>query len=511
MRALLSVSNRDGLVDFARALHGAGSELVSTGGTGGYLEDNGLPVIQVSDVTGFPEIMDGRVKTLHPKIHGGILARRDLPDHLDQLDVHEIAPIDFVVGNLYPFVETVSGGGVSLQDALEQIDIGGPTLIRAAAKTFPDVVVVVDPSDYGWIAERLGASSGGAVEISHDERRELARKAFQHVAWYDTAVAGYLGGGARPSGDEITLGYTRLAELRYGENPHQEAAVYADALSSGGIVRAEQLHGGEMSFTNFLDADAAWGVVADFAAPAAAVIKHTNPCGLAVHDDQPTAYRRAFEGDSVSAYGGIVGFNRPVTASTAEAMRGVLYHIIAAPDYEPGALEILRKRKQLRILKVEPATGPLAASEVRRISGGALVQGADILDEDPSEWKVVTERRPTESEMADLAFAWKAGKHIKSNTIVLAKDNTLVGMGAGQPNRVTSVHLALRIAGEKARGSSLASDAFMPFADNVEMAAEGGVTAVVQPGGSIRDDEVVAAADRLGLAMVFTGVRHFKH
>ena len=507
MRAILSVSKREGLVDFARALHRAGFELVSTGGTGQHLADAGLPVTQVADVTGFPEMLDGRVKTLHPKIHGGILARRDLPDHRDQLARHDIAPIDFVVVNLYPFVETVSRDGVTLQDALENIDIGGPTLIRAAAKTFPDVAVVVDPSDYGWIAERLDA----AAELSHEERRELARKAFQHVAWYDTAVAGYLGDGARPAGDEITVGYTRLAELRYGENPHQEASVYADALSSGGIVRAEQLHGGAMSFTNFLDADAAWGVVSDFDEPAAAVIKHTNPCGLAVHEDQPTAYTRAFEGDSVSAYGGIVGFNRVVTAETAEAMRGVLYHIIAAPDYEQGALEILRKRKQLRILKVAPTIGPMAATEVRRISGGALVQSVDVLAEDPTDWKVVTERRPTESEMADLAFAWKAGKHVKSNTIVLAKDNALVGMGAGQPNRVTSVHLALRIAGDRAVGSSLASDAFMPFEDNVEMAAEGGIAAIAQPGGSIRDDEVIAAADRLGLAMVFTGVRHFKH
>ena len=511
MRALFSASNLEGIVDFARALHRAGFELLSTGGTGRHLADAGLPVTQVSDVTGFPEILDGRVKTLHPKIHGGILARRDLADHRDQLARHEIAPIDVVVVNLYPFVETVSRDGVTLQDALENIDIGGPTLIRAAAKTFPDVAVVVDPSDYGWLAERLGAAAGGTVELSQDERRGLARKAFQHVAWYDTAVAGYLGGGARPSGDEITLGYTKLAGLRYGENPHQEAAVYGDVLSAGGIVRAEQLHGGDLSFTNFLDADAAWEVVCDFVAPAAAVIKHTNPCGLAVHEDQPTAYRRAFEGDSVSAYGGIVGFNRTVTAVTAEAMRGVLYHIIVAPDYEPGALDILSKRKQLRILKVEPAVGPLAATDVRRVSGGALVQSADALAEDPAAWKVVTERQPTASEMEDLAFAWRVGKHIKSNTIVLAKDNTLVGMGAGQPNRVTSVHLALRIAGEKARGSSLASDAFMPFADNVEMAAEGGVAAIAQPGGSIRDDEVIEAADRLGMAMVFTGVRHFKH
>ena len=506
MRALLSVSNREGILDFARSLHRAGVELVSTGGTGAYLSGAGLRVTQVSDVTGFPEILDGRVKTLHPRIHGGILARRDLPAHRDTLARHDIAPVDFVVVNLYPFVDTVSAGGVTLQDALENIDIGGPTLIRAAAKTFPDVAVVVDPADYGWIAERLDGA-----ELSHEERRELARKAFQHVAWYDTAVAGYLGGGGPPSGDEITLGYAKLADLRYGENPHQQAAVYGDALSSGGIVRAERLHGGDMSFTNFLDADAAWAVVSDFDEPAAAVIKHTNPCGLAVHDDQPTAYRRAFEGDSVSAYGGIVGFNRTVTAATAEAMRGVLYHIVVAPGYNQGALDVLRKRKQLRILEVEPASGPLAGTEVRKISGGALVQTADVLDEDPAAWKVVTERRPTDAELDDLAFAWKAGKHVKSNTIVLAKDDTLVGMGAGQPNRVTSVHLALRNAGDKAAGSSLASDAYMPFADNVELAAEGGVAAVAQPGGSIRDDEVIAAADRLGIAMVFTGVRHFKH
>jgi phosphoribosylaminoimidazolecarboxamide formyltransferase/IMP cyclohydrolase len=511
MKALLSASDLEGIVEIAKALVQAGFELVSTGGTGRYLADAGLPVTQVSDVTGFPEILGGRVKTLHPRLYGGILARRDLPDHQDQLALHGIDPIDFVVVNLYPFVETVSRAGVTLEDALENIDIGGPALIRAAAKTFPDVAVVVDPLDYGWLAERLNAARGGKVEISQDERKELARKAFQHVAWYDTAVTRYLNGGARPSGDELTFGYTRLAELRYGENPHQEAAVYADTLSAGGIVSAKQLYGIELSFTNFLDADAAWVAVSDFAEPAAVVIKHTNPCGLAAHPDQPTAYRRAFEGDSISAYGGIVGFNRIVTAATAEAMRGVLYHIIVAPDYEPEALEILKKRKQLRILEVAPADGPLAGTDVRRVSGGALIQTTDVLDEDPASWKVVTERKPTADELRDLAFAWKVGKHVKSNTIVLAKDNALVGMGAGQPNRVTSVHLALRIAGEKSKGSSMASDAYMPFADNVELAAEGGVAAIAQPGGSIRDEEVIEAADRLSIAMVFTGVRHFKH
>ena len=513
MKALLSLYDRTGAVEFARALTKAGFELVSTGGTGAALASAGLPVQQVSDLTGFPEILDGRVKTLHPAVHAGILARRDLPEHAEQLAEHGIATIDLVAGNLYPFVDTVSRDDVSLDEALENIDIGGPTMIRAAAKNFPHVIVVVDPGDYAWISERL--SSTGRVDgvsfLTLEQRRELARKAFQHVALYDTAVSRYLGDGEGPLWGELTLGYTRLSDLRYGENPHQEAALYADLLSTGGIVRAKQLHGPEISHNNILDADAAWRVVSDFSEPAAAVVKHTNPCGLAVHPDQPTAYRRAFEGDSMSAYGGIVGFNRTVTAATAEAMRGVLYHIVVAPDYEPGALEALSKRRQLRVLQASPAQGPLANLDVRRVSGGVLLQTTDAINEDPASWKVVTERRPTEAELKDLAFAWKACKHIKSNTIVLAKDNTMVGMGAGQPNRVTSVHLALRIAGEKSKGSVLASDAYMPFADNLELAAEGGVTAVAQPGGSIRDEEVIAAANQRGLAMVFTGTRHFRH
>ena len=514
MKALLSTYNKTGLVEFAYALRGAGFSLVSTGGTGKVLSDAGLPVTQVSDLTGFPEILDGRVKTLHPMVHGGILARRDLPGHVAQLAEHGIETIDLVACNLYPFVETVTRKGATLEDALEKIDIGGPTMVRAAAKSFPSVIVVVDPGDYVWIAERLaGKGPSGSLDenFSLEERKALAQKAFQHVALYDTAISRYLSAGDGWSSDELTLGYEKLDELRYGENPHQKAAVYADALATGGIVRAEQLHGIELSFTNILDADAAWRAVSDFAEPAATIVKHTNPCGLAVHPDQPTAYRRAFEGDSVSAYGGIVGFNRIVTAATAEAMRGVLFHISVAPDYEAEALDILRKRKQLRVLKVSAEQGPLADLEVRKVSGGALIQATDVIEEEPESWEVVTERKPTEAELVDLAFAWKVSRHIKSNTIVLAKDNTLVGMGAGQPNRVTSVHLALRIAGDKAKGSVLASDAFMPFADNVELAAEGGVVAVAQPGGSIKDEEVIAAANRLDIAMVFTGVRHFKH
>ena len=514
MKALLSTYNRTGIEAFARALHKSGFELVSTGGTGAALSEAGLPVQQVSELTGFPEILDGRVKTLHPKVHAGILARRDVTRHAEQLAEHGVETIDLVAVNLYPFVETVSRADVTLEEALEKIDIGGPTMIRAAAKNFPHVVVVVDPSDYEWIAGRLSkdVGAGDASQfLTLEERGELARKAFQHVALYDTAITQYLGDGDTLFSPEMTLGYTKLYDLRYGENPHQKASLYADALSAGGIVRAKQLHGIELSFTNILDADAAWRVTSDFSEPVATVVKHTNPCGLAVHPDQPTAYQRAFEGDSVSAYGGIVGFNRPVTAATADAMRGVLYHIIVAPAYEPEALEMLRKRKQLRVLQVSPAIGPVEDLDVHSVSGGALIQMTDNIEEDSASWKVVTEREPTEAELKDLAFAWKTAKHIKSNTIVLAKDGALVGMGAGQPNRVTSVHLALRIAGDKSKGSALASDAYMPFADNVELAAEGGVAAIVQPGGSIRDEEVIAAANELHIAMVFTGTRHFRH
>ena len=509
MKALLSVYDKTGVEEFARALRHAEVDLVSTGGTHKALVDSGLPVQQVSDLTGFPEILDGRVKTLHPAIHAGILARRDLADHTSQLAQHGIETIDLVVCNLYPFVETISRPDATLETALENIDIGGPTMIRAAAKNFPYVIVVVDPGDYGWIAERF--SQAGDASLNLDERKELARKAFQHVALYDTAISRYLSDGADPFHSEVTFGFSKITDLRYGENPHQKASLYADTLSSGGIVRAEQLHGPERSFTNTLDADAAWRVVSDFSEPAATVVKHTNPCGVAVHDDQPTAYRRAFEGDSVSAYGGIVGFNRTVTAATAEAMRGVLYHIVVAPGYDAEALDILKKRRQLRILRVASVQGPSVDLDLRLVTGGALLQTADVLEEEPASWKVVTERHPTKSQLGDLAFAWKVLKHIKSNTIVLAKDSSMTGMGAGQPNRVTSVHLALRIAGEKAKGSALASDAYFPFADNIEMAAAGGIEAIAQPGGSIRDEEVIAAADKANIAMVFTGTRHFKH
>ena len=506
MKALISVYDKTGVVEFARDLQKIGIELVSTGGTHKALSEAGLPVRQVSEVTGSPEILDGRVKTLHPVIHGGILARRDNPEHVSELTTLQMDTIDLVAVNLYPFAATIARPGVTLDDALENIDIGGPTMIRAAAKNFPFVVVVVDPDDYPWVAERM-VEDGLTIE----ERRGLAQKAFQHVALYDTIVAQYLRGQDGDLGQELTLGFRKLYDLRYGENPHQQAAFYGDP-SPAGIAGAKQLHGKELSFNNILDADAAWRAVSDFKEPAVAVIKHTNTCGLACHDDQAEAYRRAFSGDPVSAYGGIVAFNRTVTGEAAEAMRQVFYEIVVAPDFEQAALDILMKKRDLRILAVgESQAQGEKGWEVRQVAGGVLMQTPDILEEDPRGWQVVTDRKPTDEELLDLAFAWRAVKHVKSNAIVIAKGQTLLGMGAGQPNRIISVQLSLKAAGEASKGAVLASDAFFPFADGLEAGAEGGVTAVVHPGGSIRDAEVIEAANRLGLAMVFTGVRHFRH
>ena len=462
MKALISVYDKTGVVEFARGLRGLGIDLVSTGGTHQALTEAGLPVQQVSELTGSPEILEGRVKTLHPAVHGGILARRDRAAHVAELARHQIEHIDLVVGNLYPFEATVSQARVSLDEALENIDIGGPTMLRAAAKNYPFVVVLVDPVDYQWVVERLSHEG-----LSPEERRRLAAKAFQHVALYDTLIARWLRDSDSTSPQELTLGLRKVADLRYGENPHQRGALYADTPSAGGVVGATQHHGTELSFINILDADAAWRAATDFPKPTVSVVKHATPCGLASHPDQAEAYRRALAGDPVSAYGGIVGFNRRVSVETAEAMRGVLYDVIVAPGYEPEALAVLRKRRNTRILEVPDASGPtgLEPLDVRTVSGGVLVQGLDQLEEEPASWKAATGRAPTEVELRDLAFAWKAVKHVKSNAIVLVKDLALVGMGAGQPNRVTSVHLALRAAGEEAPGSVMASDAFFPFPD----------------------------------------------
>jgi phosphoribosylaminoimidazolecarboxamide formyltransferase/IMP cyclohydrolase len=514
MRAIISVSDKAGVTDFAKGLIELGFEVFSTGGTKKALAEAKVPVKSVSEITGFPEILDGRVKTLHPMVHGGILARRDLASHMEELAKNRITPIDLVAVNLYPFVKTVTKEGVSLEEALENIDIGGPTMIRASAKNFPGVIVVVDPADYPLVLEKLRA---GSLDLA--ERKRLAYKAFQHTAVYDTAIAQYLRQGMEGFPEEMTVAMKKRYGLRYGENPHQQAAFYAELSVVGkrptGITWAEQLGGKELSFNNILDADAAWGAVTDFAAPTVAIIKHTNPCGLASCDDIAEAYRRAFSGDTVAAFGGIVASNRPVTLAMAQAIKPVFYEIVIAPKYEPEALELLKTKKDLRILVAELPPGYGVAEpvtlDVRRVKGGFLVQTSDSLPESQVTLRAVTRRQPSAEEVADLLFAWRVAKHIKSNAIVLAKDKTLVGMGAGQPSRIVAAKIAVEKAGEKSRGSVLASDAMFPFPDVVEAAAAAGVTAIVQPGGSIRDEDSIKTADAHNIAMAFTGVRHFKH
>ncbi len=514
MRAIISVSDKTGVTDFAGGLSKLGYEVFSTGGTKKALAEAGVPVKGVSEITGFPEILDGRVKTLHPMVHGGILARRSLPSHMEELARNRIETIDLVAVNLYPFVQTVSREGVTLDEALENIDIGGPTMIRASAKNFPGVIVIVDPADYPLVLEKLGQG-----ELDMAERKRLAQKAFQHVAIYDTAISQYLRQDSEGFPEEMTIALKKRQSLRYGENPHQPAAFYAELSVGGGratgITGAEQLGGKELSFNNILDADAAWGVVTDFGAATVAIIKHTNPCGLASHDDIAEAYRRAFSGDPVAAFGGIVAANRAVTPAMAEAMKSVFYEIVIAPEYEAEALEMLKRKKDLRILVagLPPGYGKAEPRylDLRRVKGGLLVQDSDSVPEGCVNLKTVTGRPPTEAEVADLLFAWRAVKHVKSNAIVLVRDGTLLGMGAGQPSRIVSAQVARDKAGEKAKGSVLASDAMFPFADVVEAAADCGVTAIIQPGGSIRDEDSIKAADEHNIAMVFTGERHFRH
>ena len=509
--ALMSAYDRRDLVEFAKLVAECGYDIVSTGGTAAELRANGIEVIEVSELTGAPEILDGRVKTLHPNIHGGLLALRDDEDHQRQLERLGIREIDLVVNNLYPFVETVRNPETSLHDALENIDIGGPAMTRAAAKNHPNVVIVVDPADY----ERVGVMIRDG-EVTQSERRRLAAKAFQHVAAYDTAIATYLREDTDKERDlpsELTFGYSLVASPRYGENPHQSAGIYSLPGEDGGVVNAEQLHGIDMSYLNYFDADAAWAVAQSFSGfgtHAAVVVKHANPCGLAVRENQTDAWEAALSGDPVSAFGGIVAFSQELSAETAKKMHGLLLDVVVAPDYDDEALEILRKRRRTRVLRVRKHRE--ARWEVRSVSGGALVQEPDELaDDDFQTMRVVTERQPTEREQTDLGFAWRTCRFIRSNAIVFAKDRTLVGMGAGQPNRVTSVHLSARVAGDRSEGAVMASDAFIPFPDAVEVAAKAGVKAVVQPGGSVNDDAVIAAANELGVAMVFAGKRHFYH
>jgi phosphoribosylaminoimidazolecarboxamide formyltransferase/IMP cyclohydrolase len=519
-RALLSVSDKTNLLEFARGLAALNIELVSTGGTHKVLAEGGLAVREVSDLTGFPEMLGGRVKTLHPRVHGGILAVRDDAEHAAALAEHGIEPIDLVVCNLYPFEATVARPGSSHEEIIENIDIGGPAMVRSAAKNYADVAVLTDPSQYTAVLDELRVYNG-ALTLATRER--LAGAAFARTAAYDRAVSAYFAGhaGTEEFPPRLELGFERKALLRYGENPHQKAAFYVEpAARPDAVARAAVLHGKELSFNNLLDLDSALNLVREFAAPAAAVIKHNNPCGCAVAETLTQAFRKAFEGDPLSAYGGVLGFNRPVDEATAlqisEPNRFV--ECIIAPDYSPEAFGVLTTRpswrKSVRLLR----TGPLAPREAkgarldfRRLDGGLLAQERDIGGDDFALAKVVTKRAPTEQEWADLRFAWAVCKHVKSNAIVLARGEMVVGVGAGQMSRVDSVHIAVRKAGERSRVSVLASDAFFPFRDNVDEAARAGVTAVVQPGGSVRDADAVAACDEHGLAMVFTGVRHFRH
>ncbi len=510
-RALVSVYDKTGLAELVRGLHDSGVELVSTGGSAKLIADLGLPVTRVEDLTGFPECLDGRVKTLHPKVHAGILADRRLPTHVAQLDELGVAPFDLVVSNLYPFTQTVESGA-SPDECVEQIDIGGPSMVRAAAKNHPSVAIVTSPDRYAEVLE--AARDGG---FTYEQRKRLAAEAFVHTATYDVHVASWMGsvltdtsGGA---GFPAWVGATwdRGAVLRYGENPHQSAALYLNGFGTG-LAQARQLHGKEMSYNNYVDADAARRAAYDFDEPAVAIIKHANPCGIAVGADVADAHRKAHECDPVSAFGGVIAVNRPVSVEMARQVAEVFTEVVVAPGYEDGAVEILQGKKNVRLLECEPLQR--GGVETRPISGGLLMQQRDAIDadgDDPSAWTLATGEAASAEVLADLAFAWKACRAAKSNAILLAAGGASVGIGMGQVNRVDSCRLAVSRAGERAAGSVAASDAFFPFEDGPQILIDAGVRAIVQPGGSVRDELTVEAAQRAGVTMYFTGTRHFAH
>jgi phosphoribosylaminoimidazolecarboxamide formyltransferase/IMP cyclohydrolase len=509
-RALVSVTDKAGVVDFCRALSDFGVEIVSTGGTARALAEAGVTVRPIDDLTGFPEMMDGRVKTLHPRVHGGLLARRDVPAHMAAAEEHGIGMIDMVVVNLYAFEATVAKEGVSLEEAVENIDIGGPSMLRSAAKNFEAVTVVTDPAEYEAILAEMRANEGSTLYAT---RRRLATEVFRTTSSYDNAIYDYLTGGeVFPTDMRFFL--TKVQGLRYGENPHQKAAFYrfSDAKEHT-LARAEQLHGKELSYNNILDTDAAWTAVREFSEPACVIVKHMNPCGTAVAADPVAAYDKAYASDPISAYGGVMAFNRPVTAGVAEhiARNQQFVEVMIAPEFEPEALSLLQEKKNIRLLRTGGMRAVGGRYEGRGVEGGVLVQTVDTVDEAFSDFEVVTKRQPTTEELEQLVFAWKVAKSVKSNAILLAKDFASVGVGAGQMSRVDSAKIAVEKAGERAKGAVCASDAFMPFPDSLEVVAAAGVTAVIQPGGSVRDEEVVAKADELGVAMVFTGHRHFRH
>jgi phosphoribosylaminoimidazolecarboxamide formyltransferase/IMP cyclohydrolase len=507
-RALISVSDKTGVVEFAKELTALGYEIVSTGGTSKALQAADVPVIGISDVTGFPEILEGRVKTLHPAVHGGILAK-GTDEHMAVLAEHEIKPIDLVVVNLYPFQATVAKPDVTLADAIENIDIGGPTMVRSAAKNHDRVAIVVNPARY----ESIIAELKEAGELSLQTKRFLALEAFQHTAQYDAAISHYLTDafGAEPLAGEIAFGGQKIQELRYGENPHQKAAFYRSGIPvSGTVANAKQLNGKELSYNNIVDVDAAWQLVNEFAQPAAVIVKHTNPCGTAIGATLEEAYARAYAADSVSAFGGIIAVNRVLNKATAEQIVETFMEAVIAPAFDEDAVEVLKTKKNLRLLEV----GEKVANNelwIEKVSGGFLVQERDNHNLKVEDCKVVTDKVPTEEEMTELVFAWNIVKHVKSNAIVVTKDGQSIGVGAGQMNRVGSAKIAFEQAGEKCNGAVLASDAFFPFRDTIDAAAKAGITAIIQPGGSVRDQESIDACNEHGIAMVFTGVRHFKH
>ncbi len=514
-RALLSVSDKSGIVEFARALAALGVQILSTGGTAKLLEKEGIAVTEVSAYTGFPEMLDGRVKTLHPKIHAGLLARRDDPGHLAALRGAGIPPIDLLVVNLYPFQASVADPDCSFEEAIENIDIGGPALLRAAAKNHAGVGVVVDPADYARVLEEMRSSGG----ISEATRFALAKKVFAHTAAYDGAIANYLssldaGRRRREYPDVLSLQFARLQDLRYGENPHQSAALYRDERPvAGSLATCRQLQGKELSYNNIADADAAWECVKSFAEPACVIVKHANPCGVATGASLAAAYEKAFKTDPVSAFGGILAFNRALDRAAAEAASQQFAEVIVAPRVEPEAQEVFAKKANVRVLEV-PLSHDVQAHDYKRVGGGLLVQTTDAKAVRRDELKVVTKKQPSESQWSDLLFAWRVAKFVKSNAIVFCRDGMTLGIGAGQMSRVDSSRLAAmkaQAAKLSLAGSVVASDAFFPFRDGLDVVAEAGAAAVIQPGGSVRDDEVIAAADERGVAMVLTGVRHFRH
>lgn len=508
-RALISVFDKTGVAELGSRLQAAGVEILSTGGTAQALREAGVDVTDVSAVTGFPEMLDGRVKTLHPIVHGGLLARRDLPEHMSTLRDHSIGTIDMLVSNLYPFESVISTGEASDEDAIENIDIGGPAMIRSAAKNHAGVVVLVRPADYEGVLQII--ESEGLAAVPMEKRRELAAVAFGHVSRYDSLVAAYLRSDTMFP-DELTIGGRLLHETKYGENPHQRGAVYARSGvgSTGGVGAWNVEQGGELSFNNYLDASSALSTANAFDAPAVVIVKHTLPCCVGTNDDLAQAFELALSGDPVSAFGGVLACNRTVTGDMVRAIGKLRLDVMIAPGYEPEALQALARKRNLRVISTG-TTRPGAALDIRSVPGGFLAQEEDRLAVDRSSWRVVTERKPNAAEMDALEFSWRVIPFVKSNAIVLAKADHVVGIGAGQPNRVESVRIAAKVAGDNAAGSALASDAFFPFADGVEAAAAAGVTAIIQPGGSVRDEECIAAANANGIAMVVTGERHFRH